>query len=112
MKTYNISIDKVVRHYDASRKNCPQTMNDNGDWTKWLNFKQKVQEMINDMTNVDPIVEVDQEFKDNLDYLVSYGKINSPSYWLTNCVPNGKVDGMYAKVILTKLAELLKNNTY
>jgi len=44
MKTYNISIDKVVRHYDASRKNCPQTMNNNGDWSKWNEFKSKLTE--------------------------------------------------------------------
>lgn len=41
MKSYGIPIEKVVRHYDASRKNCPQTMN-NGTWTKWIEFKDKV----------------------------------------------------------------------
>jgi len=38
----NISNDYVVRHYDASRKNCPQTMNNSGDWTAWNNFKAKL----------------------------------------------------------------------
>jgi N-acetylmuramoyl-L-alanine amidase len=37
-----IPIEKVVRHYDASRKNCPQTMNNNGDWSKWVTFKNNV----------------------------------------------------------------------
>ena len=42
MQTYNIDIAHVVRHYDASRKNCPQTMNINGKWLKWDNFKQSI----------------------------------------------------------------------
>lgn len=49
MKTYNINIDKVVRHWDASRKNCPQTMNNNGNWSKWTSFKQSVQNKYNQM---------------------------------------------------------------
>lgn len=42
MKELNINIDHVVRHYDASRKNCPQTMNNGGDWSKWNDFKERV----------------------------------------------------------------------
>ena len=38
MKELNIPIDRVVRHYDASRKNCPQTMNYNG-WEGWTKFR-------------------------------------------------------------------------
>jgi N-acetyl-anhydromuramyl-L-alanine amidase AmpD len=42
MQAFNISIDKVVRHYDASRKNCPGTMSDN-NWEKWSWFKLQLQ---------------------------------------------------------------------
>lgn len=42
MKKYNIGLDKVVRHYDCSRKQCPKSMYDNGKWTKWNEFKNKV----------------------------------------------------------------------
>ena len=41
MKKYSIAIDKVVRHYDASRKNCPGTMSANG-WAKWNWFKEQL----------------------------------------------------------------------
>lgn len=44
METFNIPIENVVRHYDASRKNCPQTMNNNGDWSAWWSFKEKLKE--------------------------------------------------------------------
>ena len=42
MKELNIDIEHVVTHYAASRKNCPQTMNNNGDWSKWYEFKERV----------------------------------------------------------------------
>jgi hypothetical protein len=43
MKKHNISLDKVVRHYDASRKNCPGTMSSN-NWEKWNWFKGQLKE--------------------------------------------------------------------
>ena len=37
MKELNIPLERVVRHYDASRKNCPASMSyDN--WAKWIEF--------------------------------------------------------------------------
>lgn len=42
MDELNIPIDRVVRHYDASRKNCPQSMNKNG-WGEWYEFKKSLQ---------------------------------------------------------------------
>lgn len=38
MSKYKLSADKVVRHYDASRKKCPGNMAVN-DWAKWKAFK-------------------------------------------------------------------------
>ena len=43
MKQLNIPIERVVRHYDASRKNCPASMSSN-NWTIWRNFKNKLSE--------------------------------------------------------------------
>lgn len=39
MEKYNISLDRVVRHYDASRKSCPNLMISN-NWSKWHEFKR------------------------------------------------------------------------
>lgn len=44
MDKQNISIDYVVRHYDASRKICPFSMKDN-DWGKWKQLKKDIQDM-------------------------------------------------------------------
>ena len=41
MKELNIPLECVVRHYDASRKNCPQSMSGNG-WAQWYKFKEKL----------------------------------------------------------------------
>lgn len=35
---YNIPSDRVVRHYDASRKMCPAALSAN-NWAEWLEFK-------------------------------------------------------------------------
>lgn len=42
MEELNIPIDRVVRHYDASRKNCPSSMNKN-NWSEWFEFKRRLQ---------------------------------------------------------------------
>ena len=41
MKELNIPLEKVVRHYDASRKNCPASMSKNG-WALWDTFKKSL----------------------------------------------------------------------
>lgn len=41
MSKYNVSIDRVVRHYDASRKNCPSSMSAN-NWAEWYEFKNMI----------------------------------------------------------------------
>ena len=40
MDLYGIDLDHVVRHYDASRKICPNWSDDN--WQRWSNFKSKL----------------------------------------------------------------------
>lgn len=44
MAELHIPISNVVRHYDASRKNCPRTMSIN-NWGLWLNFLKELQDM-------------------------------------------------------------------
>ena len=41
MKELSIPVDRVVRHYDASRKDCPASMNAN-DWAYWQDFKNRI----------------------------------------------------------------------
>ena len=39
MEKYNIPLENVVRHYDASRKLCPNVWKGN-NWEKWNKFKE------------------------------------------------------------------------
>lgn len=48
MSELNIDESHVVRHYDASRKNCPASFSGNG-WAKWLEFKKRLTEEDIDM---------------------------------------------------------------
>jgi N-acetylmuramoyl-L-alanine amidase len=41
MAKYNVPIEKVVRHYDASRKNCPSSLSAD-NWARWWAFKEKL----------------------------------------------------------------------
>jgi len=41
MAKYKVPASKVVRHYDASRKICPQSMSTN-NWARWWAFKAKL----------------------------------------------------------------------
>lgn len=43
MVELNIPANRVVRHYDASRKTCPQSMSYNG-WAKWNRFNEVLAE--------------------------------------------------------------------
>ncbi len=54
MKELNIPLDRVVRHYDASRKNCPASMSKNS-WALWQGFKAKLT-ATTELTSVNDIV--------------------------------------------------------
>ena len=43
MKELGIPAERVVRHYEASRKNCPASMSADS-WLKWKEFKEKFME--------------------------------------------------------------------
>jgi N-acetyl-anhydromuramyl-L-alanine amidase AmpD len=45
MVKYSIELEKIVRHFDASRKNCPSSMSDN-NWEKWYDFKKKLASIV------------------------------------------------------------------
>jgi len=57
MAQYNIPLDRVVRHYDASRKNCPGSMSAN-NWAKWYAFKARI-----NGTTVKPTAVVNNGYK-------------------------------------------------
>ena len=71
MKELNIPIENVVRHYDASRKNCPQSMNEE----KWAEFKGLLTE-----DNMDKFCDISGHFAEkDIKELFDMGVINGKS---------------------------------
>lgn len=63
MKQYNVPLSKVVRHYDASRKNCPSSFSAN-NWARWNAFKVKLS-----INTIKPIIEEEFDMKKIVVYL-------------------------------------------
>ncbi|WP_278287279.1 peptidoglycan recognition protein family protein [Caloranaerobacter ferrireducens] len=94
MEKYDIPLERVVRHYDASRKICPRSMSKN-NWERWHNFKK---ELSKNSKN---------KFKEALGILNKKGIINSPKYWLKNAVKGKMVNGEYAAVLIERVAKFI-----
>lgn len=45
MKKFNISQDRVIRHFDATGKNCPGSWSGN-NWSRWWQFKEDIKNPI------------------------------------------------------------------
>ena len=65
MSELYIPVDRVVRHYDASRKNCPASMSAN-DWESWKKFKDL---LINDYAFVQAKAGLEDK---TMEYLQNY----------------------------------------
>ena len=85
---YNLKPSAIVRHFDASKKNCPASMNADGKWTAWQVFKE-------DLTLQYAVAK-----------LVQKGVISSPDYWLD---PKNTTTykGDYVRTLLKNLANIL-----
>ena len=107
MQELNIPIDRVVRHYDASRKNCPQSMSGNG-WAQWYEFKEKLkgedltmaqyEELKNEISQLTETVKVLATELSNLKHPMIYNYIdNNMPEWARSAVlwavENGILNG-------------------
>lgn len=84
MKKLNIPIDRVVRHYDASRKICPAQMSAN-NWEGWKQFKNKLkenitepEEMVAQLSKMIEILDKPKAIKE----ISEEKKKNSSLYWI------------------------------
>lgn len=77
MLELGIPIERVVRHYDASRKNCPASMSGN-NWALWYKFK-------NDLSEGGLTVDQYDELKQMINELNA--KIEQPIYNFVDDVP-------------------------
>lgn len=84
-KKYNVPFANVVRHFDASRKNCPASFSSN-NWKKWFDFK-------NDL--------ILESFEGKLKSFVARGIISSPEYWLENAREGKICKGEYVRSFIS-----------
>lgn len=86
MSELNIPIERVVRHYDASRKNCPASMHSE-NWSVWETFLAQLAET-KKLVNADEITWELNYRHLNIDDMTGFIKAldkakaeNSPLYW-------------------------------
>ncbi len=92
MKELNIPAENVVRHYDASRKNCPGTMSADG-WKAWSDFKNSLKEkkkkenaveIVNELIHMIEILDVESAI-----YAVQEAREkNNSLYWILYKIVN------------------------
>ncbi|MDU1456496.1 MAG: peptidoglycan recognition family protein [Paeniclostridium sordellii] len=91
MKKYGIDANHVVRHYDASRKDCPSAFHDN-NWARWWNFKNR-------------LVRGSESTTINKNIDVTY-QVHAKGKWLPNVVNLNDYAGIFGKPIQAIYASL------
>lgn len=87
LKERNWGIERLRRHFDWSGKNCPRLMNADGKWTGWMEFKQKVNDKLLEISDEDEPPHYGEE---NGGYMMSEEDANkiikflSAAYYATN----------------------------
>ena len=68
MKKHNIPIDRVIRHYDVTGKNCPAPYVDE---TQWNNFKNKIltNEGVLTLTQYEELKKENEGLKEQINYI-------------------------------------------
>ena len=100
MKELNIPAERVVRHYDASRKNCPASMSDN-NWAKWERFKETIMEC--DIKKEESFVDIKDHFAEvDINELKEMGIVNGKTkerFMPNEPITRGEVAAIARRVI-------------
>jgi N-acetylmuramoyl-L-alanine amidase len=88
MKVLNLTSDKVVRHFDASKKICPSRFSKN-NWSAWEVFKKAISK---------------SQFEIDIEELQKRGIINSVAFWIRE---SKKVQ--YFDTLINNFVNYLKN---
>jgi N-acetyl-anhydromuramyl-L-alanine amidase AmpD len=111
MKTLNIPIERVVRHFDASRKNCPGTMASN-NWQRWTEFKSKLGSTTQTTTPENESIKLQKDLAE-LGYVITVDGIIGPQtkgfvkdFQTVMGLP---ADGVYGADTKAKLNETISN---
>lgn len=71
LKKYGWGVDRLRRHYDWSKKNCPRILSAN-NWAGWTQFKKEVEKRLAELKKIEVVVRgksVDGYLIDNVTYI-------------------------------------------
>lgn len=96
MKKHGIPIENVVRHYDASRKVCPNWSDNN--WSRWIDFKNK---LVDKYQESKPVNEEESKLLEQCkNNVLTFGEKGTYVYLAQSAMKalglyNGPIDGSY-----------------
>lgn len=96
MKKHGIPIENVVRHYDASRKICPNWSDNN--WSRWIDFKNK---LVDKYQESKPIIKEESKLLEKCKgNVLNFGEKGTYVYLAQSAMKalglyNGPIDGSY-----------------
>lgn len=99
IKKHGISIENVVRHYDASRKVCPNWSDNN--WSRWIDFKNKLVDKSQESKPVNnPVKEESKLLEQCKKHVLNFGEKGTYVYLAQSAMKtlglyNGPIDGSY-----------------
>lgn len=99
IKKHGISIENVVRHYDASRKVCPNWSDNN--WSRWIDFKNKlVDKSQESKLENNPVKGESKLLEQCKKHVLNYGEKGTYVYLAQSAMKalglyNGPIDGSY-----------------
>ena len=99
IKKLGISIENVVRHYDASRKVCPNWSDNN--WSRWIDFKNKlVDKSQESKLENNPVKGESKLLEQCKKHVLNYGEKGTYVYLAQSAMKalglyNGPIDGSY-----------------
>ena len=99
MKKHGIPIENVVRHYDASRKICPNWSDNN--WSRWIDFKNKLVDKYQESKPVNNPAKGESKLLEQCNSnVLTFGKKGTYVYLAQSAMKalglyNGPIDGSY-----------------
>ncbi|AID45075.1 N-acetylmuramoyl-L-alanine amidase [Candidatus Arthromitus sp. SFB-mouse-Japan] len=85
---HDLTMDKLVRHYDASRKVCPEFMSSD-DWKLWNGFYDLTSFIFNVLQGGGDILDIEMQIRDNCEkFIETY--LNS--FYIDDSISSGEND--------------------
>ena len=92
MVELNIPIERVIRHYDASRKNCPASMSSN-KWALWHSFKKDLSKGGLTVNQYEELKQMIEDLNKKLEPIPVYKSVDDVPEWCRETIRRLHEDG-------------------